>query len=191
MSRRFETFNLLPEWYQGQVATRRWTRVWLAAVGCALPATIAGVVLTHVVVVTPSDHLSDRVRELDLELAAHEQDRTDAPATVVSHATEDPRETLPTEWAGLLRVLAGMSGGEIGFQDVDVSINNESTVVLEISGLATDSQSVLRFAATVEGSGLFAPMNSPAITFDDATETVRFELTAQIPAIAVVEEKTE
>lgn len=191
MNSRFDDFNLLPAWYRERVTARRWKRAWIVTLGCTVPAAVAGVVLTQALFVWPNDRLLEQVRGLDLELVERDSSADIVPAISPQAGSTDPRETEPAEWGELLNVLATMSGGEIGFQRVEITISADHVVALDISGLAADSQGVLEFAATVERSGLFAPMNSPSITFEGATGSVRFELTAQIPAIAAATEAIE
>lgn len=184
MSNRFETFNLIPAWYHDRVAVQRWTRVWGVALGVTVPVIAAGVVLVQWLVVGPADRLGERVRAMEAQLAERRAVAEVVPVVVRPATPSDPRETRPGEWADLLRLLATMSAGEVGFEEVEVRVAENHGVELSIAGLAVDSQAVLRFAATVERSGLFAPMNSPSITFDSATGSVRFDLSARIVAVA-------
>jgi len=191
MTTSFESFNLLPAWYHDRVVIRRETRVWAVVLGIVVPTTAVGVLLTQVLLVRPAERLADEVRAAEVELAERRAGVHAAPVVVQAAEPADPRETRPSEWADLLRLLASMTDGEIGFDQVEVHVGERHVVELSLAGLAEDSQSVLRFAATVERSGLFAPMNSPSITYDDATGAVRFELSARIVAVATAGEVTE
>ncbi|MFT5422473.1 MAG: hypothetical protein ACI89L_000230 [Phycisphaerales bacterium] len=188
MSNRFDNFNLLPAWYHDRVAVGQWTRVWAVTLGVAVPVVLVGVALSHFLVVRPAERLADQVRAAETELAERGAQPVAVPTAVRGEARSDPRETIPSQWADLLGLLAEMSGAEIGFEQVEVRIAENHAVELRIEGLAEDSQGVLGFAATVERSGLFAPMSSPSITFDGATGSVRFELSARIVAVAAATE---
>ena len=56
--------------------------------------------------------------------------------------------------------------------------------LIGVEGRATDSRHVLAFASEVEQTGLFAPMNAPEITPDQAGSSVRFTLDVRINAVA-------
>jgi len=191
VSNRFENFNLIPEWYHDRVAVQRWTRVWGVALGVAVPMAVTSVVLVQWLAVSPADRFGDQVRAMEAHLGERRSAAEVVPVVIRPVSSGDPRETRPDEWADLLRLLATMSGGEIGFEEVEVRVAENHAVELSIAGLAEDPQSVLRFAATVEQSGLFAPMNSPSITFDSATGSVRFDLSASIVAVAEAGEGSE
>lgn len=189
MNNHSDRINLRPReyavWQLRRIAARRW--------GAALASLAIGsglVIAAHADSHNATKLLEARIARAQLLTVDNSGAvllESNSPKT--AHVSHDERATTPSEWAALLSTLGALAHERVYFRVVEVSRDSSRRIVLFLQGVADATDKALAFAAAIETTELFEPLEAPTVT-PNVSSGVQFELSAEIAPVSQPSEKS-